>query len=332
MPIANLPWKFHANPCRSFCIKLLTNRQTERQTDNNENISSLAEVTNTNRGMLHKRIVLLNQTAAAVTTYLVVFIHNWTHQQFTATFGFQQLDLVQNPLNGRRWYFQRELQDDKCIKRTVFVAYIGIDGVCIRKGNLFNAGRRFLPPLIILSWHSSKLLHSMFHQDAKVAWHWNLATNKTDWLELHSQHCQFTTLLEKLNFRRSYFTRDFSSLISLPLVTWTLDLYNVGATSGWYFPLSYMLLSYPLLYVYNVGLVDCVDTTNCCTWPSSYFCTHTRTRPATYHQYTRDSFYFAVYVSLRLRASVNDLLILLVLWFCDQISHYVLLYVRMHSM
>jgi len=40
-----------------------------------------------------------------------------------------------------------------------------------------------------------------------------------------------------------YFTRDFSSLISFPLVTWTLDLYNVGATSGWYFPLTILYLA-----------------------------------------------------------------------------------------
>jgi len=30
-PIANLLWKFHANPFRSFCTKLLTDRQTDRQ-------------------------------------------------------------------------------------------------------------------------------------------------------------------------------------------------------------------------------------------------------------------------------------------------------------
>ena len=37
---ANLPWKFHAKPSGSFCAKLLTNRQT----DNDDYISSLAEV------------------------------------------------------------------------------------------------------------------------------------------------------------------------------------------------------------------------------------------------------------------------------------------------
>ena len=59
--------------------------------------------------------------------------------------------------------------------------------------------------------------------------------------------------VKKLNFRRSYFT----SLISSPLVTWTIALYNVGATPGWYFQwLFYVSIAYPLLYVYNVGLVD----------------------------------------------------------------------------
>ena len=38
--IANLPWKFHANPFRSLCTKLLT----DRHTDNDDYISSLAEV------------------------------------------------------------------------------------------------------------------------------------------------------------------------------------------------------------------------------------------------------------------------------------------------
>jgi len=31
-PTANFPWKFHANPSGSFCAKLLTDRQTNRQT------------------------------------------------------------------------------------------------------------------------------------------------------------------------------------------------------------------------------------------------------------------------------------------------------------
>jgi len=43
-PIANLPWKFHANPFWGFCAKLLTNRQTGRQTNNDENISFFAEI------------------------------------------------------------------------------------------------------------------------------------------------------------------------------------------------------------------------------------------------------------------------------------------------
>jgi len=30
-PIANLPWKFHANPFGSFCAKLPTDKQTDRQ-------------------------------------------------------------------------------------------------------------------------------------------------------------------------------------------------------------------------------------------------------------------------------------------------------------
>ena len=45
-PSANLPWKFHANAFGSFCAKLLTDRQTDRQTNtkNDEDITSLAEV------------------------------------------------------------------------------------------------------------------------------------------------------------------------------------------------------------------------------------------------------------------------------------------------
>jgi len=45
-PIADLRGKFHANPFASFCAKLLyrTNRQTYKQTNNDENITSLAEV------------------------------------------------------------------------------------------------------------------------------------------------------------------------------------------------------------------------------------------------------------------------------------------------
>jgi len=31
-PIASLPWKFHANTFGSFCAKLLTDRQTDKQT------------------------------------------------------------------------------------------------------------------------------------------------------------------------------------------------------------------------------------------------------------------------------------------------------------
>ena len=42
-PIANLPCKFHVNPFVSFCTKLLTDRQT--QTNNDDNITSMAEVT-----------------------------------------------------------------------------------------------------------------------------------------------------------------------------------------------------------------------------------------------------------------------------------------------
>ena len=42
--VANRPWKFHANPFRSFCTKLLTDRQTDKQTDNDDYISCLAEV------------------------------------------------------------------------------------------------------------------------------------------------------------------------------------------------------------------------------------------------------------------------------------------------
>jgi len=46
-PIASLPWKFHANPFGSFCAKLITDRQTNRQTNNDDHISSLVEVITT---------------------------------------------------------------------------------------------------------------------------------------------------------------------------------------------------------------------------------------------------------------------------------------------
>jgi len=39
-PIAKFPWTFHANPFGSFCVKLLT----DRQTNNDDYVSSLAEV------------------------------------------------------------------------------------------------------------------------------------------------------------------------------------------------------------------------------------------------------------------------------------------------
>jgi len=43
--IANLPWKFRENPFWSFRAKLLTNKQTNsKQTNNDENITSLAEI------------------------------------------------------------------------------------------------------------------------------------------------------------------------------------------------------------------------------------------------------------------------------------------------
>ena len=44
--IANLPWKFHEIHSKAFCTKLLTDRQT-RQTNNDENITSLTEVMKT---------------------------------------------------------------------------------------------------------------------------------------------------------------------------------------------------------------------------------------------------------------------------------------------
>ena len=43
-PIANLPWKFHGNRSEVFCAKLLTDKQTDKQT-NDEHIT-LAEVIN----------------------------------------------------------------------------------------------------------------------------------------------------------------------------------------------------------------------------------------------------------------------------------------------
>jgi len=39
-----LSWKFRANPFGSFCAKLLTDKQTNRQTNNDDYISSLVEV------------------------------------------------------------------------------------------------------------------------------------------------------------------------------------------------------------------------------------------------------------------------------------------------
>jgi len=41
LPIANFPWKFHTNPFRSFCANLLTDRQTDRQTNNDDYIHIL---------------------------------------------------------------------------------------------------------------------------------------------------------------------------------------------------------------------------------------------------------------------------------------------------
>jgi len=41
-PTVNLAWKFHANPFGSFCTTLL--KFQKKQTNNDENITSLAEV------------------------------------------------------------------------------------------------------------------------------------------------------------------------------------------------------------------------------------------------------------------------------------------------
>jgi len=49
-PIANLPWKFHANPFGSFCAKLLA----DKQANTDENISSLVEVLNQYACTVHK--------------------------------------------------------------------------------------------------------------------------------------------------------------------------------------------------------------------------------------------------------------------------------------
>ena len=38
-PIANLLWKFHANPFGSFCAKLLTDKHTDKQRNSDENIT-----------------------------------------------------------------------------------------------------------------------------------------------------------------------------------------------------------------------------------------------------------------------------------------------------
>jgi len=46
LPIANVPWKFYANPFGSFCTKLLTGNQTNRQTNNDDYITFLTEVNN----------------------------------------------------------------------------------------------------------------------------------------------------------------------------------------------------------------------------------------------------------------------------------------------
>ena len=50
-PIANLPWKCHANPFGSFCAKLLTDRQTDKQINNGNYISFLAEIINENQSL-----------------------------------------------------------------------------------------------------------------------------------------------------------------------------------------------------------------------------------------------------------------------------------------
>jgi len=71
-PIANLPWKFHANPFGSFCAKLLTDRQTNKQTNNDENISSLTEVIKPNKIELSLILVtplVWKQTASILLCY-----------------------------------------------------------------------------------------------------------------------------------------------------------------------------------------------------------------------------------------------------------------------
>jgi len=46
----NIPWKFHANPFGIFCSKLLRDRQTDKQTNKNDDyITFLAEIKNVTR-------------------------------------------------------------------------------------------------------------------------------------------------------------------------------------------------------------------------------------------------------------------------------------------
>ena len=66
-PVANVPWKFHANPFRSFCAKLLTDRQTDKQT---------TTITYPPIGGGNKHIVFSSNYCFAVRTHAPTFIQN----------------------------------------------------------------------------------------------------------------------------------------------------------------------------------------------------------------------------------------------------------------
>ena len=63
-PLPTFPSKFHANPFGSFWAKLLTDKQADKQTNNDENITSLAEVT-TNQNDFFFRYAILRGGAVA---------------------------------------------------------------------------------------------------------------------------------------------------------------------------------------------------------------------------------------------------------------------------
>jgi len=116
---------------------------------------------------------------------------------------------------------------------------------------------RGLPARQVSSWSVQPFGHSA-------------RTSQTDWTGQDRTHRQrsdsigrtvLQTVEQKFNFRRPYITRDFSSLKLFPLVTCTLALYNVGATHGWYFPVTYLVCFYHIAShtstMYPVRLICC---------------------------------------------------------------------------